>query len=272
MNELKQWLDDANDADDFERSVLRSGLALDPPPGAEDAVWAGLLGTLALAPIPVAASVSATIAKTAVGGAGKATAVWLTVGKGFVVGLALYGAGLGASEVAARFGAPAPHANAAPKLTLPLLPPIPKPIAVDPESEHRLDAPAPMPATSSPNGARNATALPSALPTSTELPSVAAFPKPASGVRPSQLQAEAAALRSARAELRAGKLADAFATLEASRRQFSAPELYQEREALLIELLFRSGQRANARTRADAFMARFPESPHADAIRQFSVH
>ncbi|HEX3850474.1 MAG TPA: hypothetical protein VHW01_05875 [Polyangiaceae bacterium] len=73
-------------------------------------------------------------------------------------------------------------------------------------------------------------------------------------------------------ELRSGRLADAFATREASRRQFSAPELYQEREALMIELLRRSGQAAAARERAQAFLSRFPESPHAEQIRQLAAH
>ncbi|HEX7452214.1 MAG TPA: hypothetical protein VF294_08015, partial [Polyangiaceae bacterium] len=98
--------------------------------------------------------------------------------------------------------------------------------------------------------------------------SVAAFGDPASASRASQLQAEAQALRSARAALRSGRLADAFATLEASRRQFSAPELYQEREALMIELLQRSGQTSAAKERAQAFLSRFPESPHAEQLRQ----
>lgn len=111
--------------------------------------------------------------------------------------------------------------------------------------------------------------MPSPPPIAAELPSVAAFPA-VGNARPSQLQAEAAALRSARAELRAGKLADAFATLEASRQMFSAPALYQEREALMIELLFRADQGATAQRRAAAFLENFPDSPHAAAIRQLS--
>jgi len=78
-------------------------------------------------------------------------------------------------------------------------------------------------------------------------------------------------LRRARAELQAGSLALAFATLEASRERFATPELAQEREALTIELLYRSGQRAAAGERALAFLARFPESPHAARLRGFLV-
>ena len=47
------------------------------------------------------------------------------------------------------------------------------------------------------------------------------------------------------------------------------PELYQEREALMIELLYRSGQVTAAEQRARAFLSHFPESPHAQQIRRF---
>ena len=43
------------------------------------------------------------------------------------------------------------------------------------------------------------------------------------------------------------------------------------REALMIELLYRSGQVAAAAQRAKAFLARFPESPHASQVQQFAA-
>ena len=111
-------------------------------------------------------------------------------------------------------------------------------------------------------------------------PSVAAFAVPSvafadasanSANSASQLKAEARALRGARAALRAGRYNEAFATLEASRRRFSAPELDQEREALTIELLAHGGQHEAATQRAKAFLNRFPDSPHASRVRQFAV-
>jgi len=106
-----------------------------------------------------------------------------------------------------------------------------------------------------------------------DLPSVASFDgsTDASRAQLSRLGAETRALRQARAELRAGRLSDAFATLEAARRQFPVPELYQEREALMIELLDRSGQVTTAKQRAREFLSRFPESPHAEPIRQLGT-
>ena len=89
--------------------------------------------------------------------------------------------------------------------------------------------------------------------------------------RASQLKEEARVLRQARAQLRAGELASARALLEASQRRFTAPELYQERESLMIELLFRSGQTAVASQRAKKFLATFPESPHAARLQEVGV-
>jgi outer membrane protein assembly factor BamD (BamD/ComL family) len=104
-------------------------------------------------------------------------------------------------------------------------------------------------------------------------PSVAAFVDESEAVgspgqRSSQLKEEAQVLRQARAQLRAGAFASAQALLDASQRRFAAPELYQERESLVIELLFRSGQTAAASQRAKRFLATFPESPHAARVRE----
>ena len=43
------------------------------------------------------------------------------------------------------------------------------------------------------------------------------------------------------------------------------------REALAIELLFRQGDRASAAARADSFLRRFPESPHAARVGTFTI-
>jgi len=282
MNDVKHWLDDASEVDDFERAVLRSGLHDDPPPGKEGEVWSSLARAVAIAPAVVAVgSAHGASVKTAVGSASKAAAVWLGVGKGFVLGLAVYGAAAGVSEISERLGAspkaavraPAPASVGARAVSHSA--PRPADVRAAPVTEASAE---PTPAASSTAASAPTAALsvvpsaPRAQETSGDappLPSVATFPEPqTTTTQASQLQAEAAALRSARAELRAGKLADAFATLEASQRRFTAPELDQEREALLIELLFRSGQTAAAGERARAFLAHFPESPHTGAIRQ----
>ena len=281
MSELKRWLDESSEADDFERAILRAGLEADPPPAKRDQIWSVLTASLAVAPLAaVTTSTSAAGAPAAgapaVAVASKAGAVWLAVAKGFLVGLAIYGTTAGVIEISDRLSAHQAPAATAPQAALPRRAAssaaqpsaAASPLLLTPTSEN-----APTPPHETPRGTANAKAIArEPLNPSPDLPSVAAFDDPtlSSSARASQLEAETRALRLARDELRAGKLADAFATLEASRRQFSAPELYQEREALMIELLSRSGQMAAAKQRAQAFLSRFPESPHAQQVRSLS--
>lgn len=117
---------------------------------------------------------------------------------------------------------------------------------------------------------------PPSVPFAAGTSSVAAFPlsdgaprtkQSDSSSKQSELEEEATMLSRARSEVRDGKLSEAFATLEAAREKFSLPELRQEREALLIELLYRSGQRATAVERAKGFLIRYPKSPHTVQVR-----
>jgi len=87
----------------------------------------------------------------------------------------------------------------------------------------------------------------------------------------SQLAAEGRVVLDARRELREGRPADALRRLEAARVEFADGVLAQEREALTIEALARSGQRAAARARAAAFLRAHPESPHATDVRAFAA-
>ncbi len=69
-------------------------------------------------------------------------------------------------------------------------------------------------------------------------------------MRQSELEEEVRLLEKARAELRTGALAQSLVTLEASKAKFSFPELYQEREALTIELMyFANSSTRNAQNR-----------------------
>jgi hypothetical protein len=293
MSELKHWLDESSEADDFERDILRAGLEADPPEARRDQVWAGLMG--ALAGLPPTATTSAQTAgaqttgaqtagtqtagaHTAAVGVSKVGAVGLAVAKGFLVGVAIYCTAAGVTELSERLSARPAHAPTAHRATLPAgaAPRVIQPLtsataAGTPLARVSETAPSPAQETVSRIPSANALAREPAAP-ALELRSVGTFDpvQHASSARLSQLEAETSALRRARDELRAGKLTDAFATLEASRRQFAVAELYQEREALMIELLARSGKAAAAEQRARAFLSRFPESPHAQQIQRFT--
>jgi hypothetical protein len=262
----------ASDADDFERAVLESGLDERPPTAAEREVWRNLL--LAMPPpgtVPGAPPVAA------------AGATLGALGKGFLLGVAGTAALATAGRWAEHLGDPSARAMPA-VVSAPRRAPA-APLGVrEPRVAKTTDgaeAPsvAPLVTEETPGSASlpahrslSSAAAPDsrALPASTG--SVATFPDVArkGTVLSSRLEEEAKLLAKARGELRAGKLAAAFGTLEASRERFSAPELLQEREALLIELLYRSGERTVAAARARAFLRRFPESPHGEVVRAFA--
>jgi hypothetical protein len=104
---------------------------------------------------------------------------------------------------------------------------------------------------------------PKALPEPKAAPSVAAFPD--EGVAHDR---ESQRVARARQLLRASRPGEALGVLGEIARDFPNGELTQEREALSIEALLLAGDRAGARQRAQAFLARYPTSPHAPVARR----
>jgi hypothetical protein len=268
-----------SDADDFERAILRSELDTAPPPGAESDVLRRVIA--AVAPIPPSdGGPLAPVGPAAAGTLTKGAATLVTLGKGFALGIGVSAAAAVGSHYVVK-------SSARPDAT-----PVSVPTWLGPhDSASPASTQARPPAEATSGDVRAAPETPGHAPSSlvtrlligdkTAPPhlssdpeqtpagsSVATFPETAAAA--SRLREEAALLRRARDELRAGALAAAFSTLEASRQRFTAPELSQEREALAIELLHRSGERVAAASRAREFLTRFPESPHAAAVRAFA--
>jgi outer membrane protein assembly factor BamD (BamD/ComL family) len=75
----------------------------------------------------------------------------------------------------------------------------------------------------------------------------------------------------AREALRAGNPAQAIALLDEVRTLYPSGVLVQERELLWIESLVRSGQRAPALERAQAFVRTWPESPYTARVRELAA-
>ena len=285
MTTPRRWIDERSDADDFERAILRSELDAPTPAAAENEVLSRVLAAVGPLPVGPGPSASGAAGGGVLGGGvlAKGAATLGGLGKGFVLGIgvsAAVAAGnhyLGGQSSRGDAGpASTPSARAMPVTAASGRKPVAAPVETrisDPrrESSQRVDVPtSERPAvgavgnTPSPNP-------PSELERAPGAPSVASFPSTdGAALAASRLKEEAALLRRARAELRSGALTAAFATLEASRREFTAPELFQEREALSIELLHRSGERAAAAARAREFLSRFPESPHAATVRAFA--
>ena len=98
----------------------------------------------------------------------------------------------------------------------------------------------------------------------------AAIEAPDQPAAPSLLAEESDAVRAARSALRGGDAARALRLLEDSERRFGTGSLAQEREALAIEALARTGDRDAVETRAAAFLRRYPSSPHEQAVKTFA--
>jgi hypothetical protein len=125
-------------------------------------------------------------------------------------------------------------------------------------------------------------------------PAVPALPRPAAVVRPSRppvtgtgkdsarpaegpratdssrLAEESRLVIEARRALHAGDFATTLRLLESAASTFPNGALGQEREALAIQALARSGRREAAAQRAAAFLASYPESPHAADLKAFA--
>lgn len=61
---------------------------------------------------------------------------------------------------------------------------------------------------------------------------------------------------------------EALRMADKGHREFARGMLYQERESLAIRALVRLGRTAQARARAEQFVARFPRSPYAEQLRR----
>jgi hypothetical protein len=270
MTPPRRWLDDAEGSSDAEREMLRAGLSLEPPAGAEGAVWASLLAKLPPGGLPPSPSGSTAGAKAAAGKAAAAKATTAAVSGG-VLKAALIGAG-SAVVVLAGYAAVAPSAPEPPP-PAPVVAASQAPRAVAPEprapSAAPAVAPSAEPSSEPPAERRPEPRAPSAAPVASAAPSSEPPAEPAVE-RETLLREESRLVGEAREALRAGHAADALAQLEQIRTRFPGGVLTQEREALAIESLARSGQRAEAAARAAAFVKAYPTSPLAARVQAFA--
>ena len=84
------------------------------------------------------------------------------------------------------------------------------------------------------------------------------------------LREENRQMSEARAAMRRGDAPGALALLEQVRARFPGGMLVQEREALAIEALARSGRRGDASARAAAFLQAYPTSMFAERVQTFA--
>jgi hypothetical protein len=257
---------------EIQRELLRHGVELAPPPGAEQRVWLGVvgavgalgalgaLGTIGGAAAAGAGGAAAEASTKTVTTAAKVNVAGLTSAKvvAIVAALAALGA-FGAYLVGGLRGAPAPSASppvAAPSEAPVTAPPATAPAAEAPpwETPPVREAPQAVPGPRHPTRVRPRTK--------------ADAPSPATAASPAaRLGEETTLIRGARQALRGGEPARALQILEACRRRYPAGVLQQERERLTIEALVEDGRRAEASARAAQFLRKYPDSPHAGDVR-----
>ena len=257
MSSEARWLDDPKRAPSGALELLKGGVDIEPPEGAKGAVWGALAASLGPAATGVggasATHASGATAGTGVAAVGTKVAVGGVLTKLTAIALVAGGAALG-NEVSHRREDHARHAFVAATTT--------------------------SAATTTPTAVATpiAAPVPTGLVLSTapaEEPASKATATPARGSvggeeRQSQLREESALVIRARDAVRQGRANEAIGLLDSARGRFSDGVLAQEREALSVEALSGSGRATEAQSRAKAFLAAYPKSPHAARMKSFA--
>jgi len=246
MNDPRRWTDAGGEATALERDLVSAGRDAGPSREQKRTMW----GAIASQATPPATGPGAAPAS------GAAASTGLTVIKGATI-LVLLGAGIVASYRTMRGPIP-PRTQSSAPATAPAGPPPPPP---DEQPPGVSPTPVGAPAAEGPRPVKVAAH-------SSPRPSAVAAAAHTETTRASQLREESAMILGARRVLRAGDPARALALLDAARTRFAEGGLVQEREALTIEALVRSGQRALATKRAEAFLRAYPKSPHGADVKR----
>lgn len=233
MSEPRRLLDDPSQLSEDELRALARELRVEPPSGLQADVWASLSARLPPAPNapPPPLGRLALISKAT-----------------FVV-LAIAGAGLVGRAALRRDPAPLPPLPSG-------VPPAVSAAVAEPEAAVEPEPIRDAPPTSS--AQRRRVRVPAVAPSS---------PPPPAAPSASNPQDESQLISAARSALRAGDSARALGLLGEAQHRFAHGVLGQEREALTIEALAKSGQRASAKSRGEAFLKAYRDSPYAARIR-----
>lgn len=252
-DEPKRWKDD-DDAPARVRDVLRAGGAVPKMP---DAVRAAVLAGLPASPAP---------------GPGAGPGAGATAVKAAAVSPAVIAASAVAAAIAVALIVWLARSETPRQ-------PVPVPSSIDPGVMASAAPPiAPLPITTEGASARPEE---SAMPAPSSAPVVAvsvprAKPSSSAGVAPSSaassggdtLAEESAIIGRARATLASNPSATLLAVDEHTRR-FPRGELGSEREYLRISALRRLGRVDEAKTHAKSYLAKYPSSPQAPAVKIF---
>lgn len=266
MTDPKRWSEAGNSATPDEQALVHAGLNLTMPAHDKSAVWERIVSAIPAPPVathPAGGNATGPLAPLA----GPA------VIKVASLVLALVGSGV----IAHRMGRPAANNDdlRAPKVVA---------------ATTSTSSPARIVAATNSTSSVPLTAAPAAVTAATVEPAGSATNETAAASAPSGLQRNAGAVGSAdsgspsspasrlreesqavlavRRALHSNDVSLALSLLESARRRFGAGALNEEREALLIEALARSGEKARAAKHAKAFLSAYPRSPHAADVQR----
>jgi hypothetical protein len=242
MTDPKYMTDEASDASEFERELLQAAQSVQLSADEKQAIWAGV----ALQALP-ALSAAPSVAPAAA--ASKAALGLTPLLKGALLIL-----GLGGLSAAGYWLSHAPARAPSVRLTVNTALAAPSAAPNSPEVPVSAGQPAAPPSAS----AREASPLPPIRDAS-------------ANDKKSALSDESGAVLEIRRTLRAGDAASALRLLEQARQRFPNGALSQEREALSIEALAKSGAGAAAARKARAFLRAYPKSPYASDVRSFAA-
>ena len=245
-------------ASGLEAALLRSSRDLEPPPTAEDEVWRRV--QMMTAAGVVAGSTGLAASAAVAGSKVAAKTLWLSVLKwGAIVAIAVPAAG-----VATRW---AIHHEAHPAVTLEAARAGAQLVATSVARREAVPPPA-MDAQGAVAATPIVTTEPSSAPRSHGAVVVATR-----GVKDgrSALDRESLALGMARGKFASGDPRGALAEVSRLGVEFPRGGLVQEREVLAIDCLKALGDAEGTRSRASAFVDRFPQSPYLAHVRLLAL-
>ena len=256
MSDPLRLLEDASELSDEERRLLLAGRAMAPPAALSSGLWAGLSAKLPHSAANAAGAQGGGAAQggLASGAAAQGSGLGLLIVKAVLVLGALTALGVGG-----RAWWRAHAAENVPRAVEPALEQAPRPTVSELPSPSALKLPTepPLPSVSPPNLATHAPSSVHAPKSSTPAPSAS-----------SDAREESRLVAAARDALHSGDSAGALNLLEQARQRFGTGVLGQEREALLIEALAKSGQGAAARAHGQAFLKSYANSPYVARVQQ----
>ncbi|HMA94393.1 MAG TPA: hypothetical protein VKP30_16995 [Polyangiaceae bacterium] len=272
MTDPTRWADIDAAATPLEQSLVRAGQAVRMPTEDKDLLWVRILGAIPPVPANPAPPTLGNATQPVTASAAIAPTTFKIVG----VVLAMIGTGAVAHQIGwwasgnAQGGsmrsAPAresPEASGAAPREVAAATSIPN--QVDTPAQGVLDADTNSEKKVEPSAAAGVNELRQTAPKTT--PSPAGTSSAASAV--SLLKEESQVVLAARQALRAGDATTGLRILEKAQQRFGAGILSEEREALWIEALARSGDRARASKRAKAFLSSHPRSPHTADVQRY---